>query len=33
MKVREAMEYVERDGWFPVAMVGDHRQYKHSRKK
>ena len=33
MKVREAIEYVERDGWFQVALVGDHRQYKHPTKK
>lgn len=33
MKVREAIEYIERDGWFQVAVVGDHRQYKHASKK
>ena len=29
----EAIEYIEHDGWFQVAVVGDHLQYKHASKK
>jgi predicted RNA binding protein YcfA (HicA-like mRNA interferase family) len=32
MKVREAIKMIEEDGWFPVAMRGSHRQYKHPTK-
>jgi predicted RNA binding protein YcfA (HicA-like mRNA interferase family) len=32
MKVREAIERIEGDGWFLVATRGSHRQYKHSMK-
>ncbi|MCC6776534.1 MAG: type II toxin-antitoxin system HicA family toxin [Hyphomicrobiales bacterium] len=32
MKVREAIELIESDGWFQVATRGSHRQYKHPRK-
>lgn len=33
MKVKEAIEYVEGDGWYLVTVKGDHRQYKHRIKK
>jgi predicted RNA binding protein YcfA (HicA-like mRNA interferase family) len=32
MKVREAIERIEGDGWFLVATRGSHRQYKHATK-
>ena len=32
MKVREAIQLVEDDGWFLVATRGSHRQYKHPTK-
>jgi predicted RNA binding protein YcfA (HicA-like mRNA interferase family) len=32
MKVREVIRLIERDGWFPVATRGSHRQYKHPVK-
>ncbi|MGA9009046.1 MAG: type II toxin-antitoxin system HicA family toxin [Xanthobacteraceae bacterium] len=32
MKVRDVIRLIERDGWFPVATRGSHRQYKHPTK-
>jgi predicted RNA binding protein YcfA (HicA-like mRNA interferase family) len=32
MKVRDAIQTIEDDGWFQVAMRGSHRQYKHPAK-
>jgi predicted RNA binding protein YcfA (HicA-like mRNA interferase family) len=32
LKVREAIEFIERDGWFLVATRGSHRQFKHPDK-
>ena len=31
-KVRDAIQLIERDGWFLVATRGSHRQYKHAMK-
>jgi len=33
MKVRDTIRLIERDGWYLVAMEGDHRQYKHLAKR
>jgi predicted RNA binding protein YcfA (HicA-like mRNA interferase family) len=33
MKVKEAIEMIENDGWFMVRIKGSHRQYKHIHKK
>jgi predicted RNA binding protein YcfA (HicA-like mRNA interferase family) len=32
MKVRDAIQLIEGDGWFFVVTRGSHRQYKHSIK-
>lgn len=32
MKVREAIQVIEDDGWYLVATRGSHRQYKHPTK-
>jgi predicted RNA binding protein YcfA (HicA-like mRNA interferase family) len=32
VKVREAIQLIEDDGWFLVATRGSHRQFKHPRK-
>lgn len=32
MKVKELIKLIEKDGWFQVAQVGSHRQYKHKIK-
>jgi predicted RNA binding protein YcfA (HicA-like mRNA interferase family) len=32
MKVRDAIQLIEDDGWVQVAMRGSHRQFKHSLK-
>ena len=32
MKVREAINLLESDGWYLVATRGSHRQYKHPLK-
>jgi predicted RNA binding protein YcfA (HicA-like mRNA interferase family) len=32
MKVREAIQLIEEDGWRLVATRGSHRQYKHPTK-
>ena len=32
-KVIEVIRMLEADGWFLVAVKGDHRQYKHLTKK
>jgi len=32
VKVREAIDLIEADGWEQVATRGSHRQYKHPRK-
>jgi predicted RNA binding protein YcfA (HicA-like mRNA interferase family) len=32
MKVREAIELIEADGWALVATRGSHRQFKHPTK-
>ncbi len=33
MKVRDIIKRIEEDGWYLVRIRGDHRHYKHSRKK
>lgn len=33
MKVREIIKLIEKDGWYPIATKGSHRQYKHDTKK
>ncbi|MDQ6659691.1 MAG: type II toxin-antitoxin system HicA family toxin [Chloroflexota bacterium] len=33
MKVRDAIKQIEADGWYHVATVGSHRQYKHPSKR
>jgi predicted RNA binding protein YcfA (HicA-like mRNA interferase family) len=33
MKVKEAIEMIENDGWFMVRIKGSHPQYKHIHKK
>lgn len=33
MKVREAIRFIERDGWFLISIEGSHRQFKHPAKK
>jgi len=33
VKVRDVIKLVERDGWYYVGTVGDHRHYKHPNKK
>ncbi len=32
MKVREAIDLIEKDGWRMVRTKGSHRQYKHPNK-
>jgi predicted RNase H-like HicB family nuclease/predicted RNA binding protein YcfA (HicA-like mRNA interferase family) len=32
MKVRDAIRFIEDDGWVQVAMRGSHRQFKHPSK-
>jgi predicted RNA binding protein YcfA (HicA-like mRNA interferase family) len=32
LKVREIIRLIEADGWYLVATVGSHRQYKHAVK-
>jgi predicted RNA binding protein YcfA (HicA-like mRNA interferase family) len=32
VKVREAIDLIEADGWELVATRGSHRQFKHPRK-
>ena len=32
LKVREIIKVIEADGWYLVATVGSHRQYKHPVK-
>ena len=32
MEVKELIKLIEKDGWFQVAQVGSHRQYKHKIK-
>ncbi len=33
MKVRDVLKLIEQDGWYLVRTRGDHRQYKHDRKR
>jgi predicted RNA binding protein YcfA (HicA-like mRNA interferase family) len=33
MKVREAIDMIENDGWFMIRIKGSHGQYKHSYRK
>ena len=33
MKVKEAIDTIEKDGWVMIRIKGSHRQYKHSHKK
>lgn len=33
MKVREVIRLLQDDGWFMVATVGSHRQFKHPSKR
>lgn len=32
MKVRDAIQLIEHDGWFIVVTRGSHRQFKHAIK-
>ena len=32
MKVRDVIQLVEDDGWFPVRTRGSHRHFKHLTK-
>jgi predicted RNA binding protein YcfA (HicA-like mRNA interferase family) len=32
MKARDIIKMIEADGWYLVAIRGDHRQYKHDTK-
>lgn len=32
-KVREVIRLLEEDGWYLIAVKGDHRQFKHPVKK
>ncbi|RON05252.1 addiction module toxin, HicA family [Pseudomonas brassicacearum] len=32
MRSREMIRMIEEDGWYWVAVKGNHHQYKHSRK-
>ena len=32
MKVRDAIQLIENDGWFLVVTRGSHRQFKHTIK-
>ena len=32
MKVRDAINLIEADGWYLVVTKGSHRQYKHPTK-
>ena len=32
-KVKEVIKLLEEDGWCLVTTVGDHRQFKHPKKK
>ena len=32
MKVRKVIKMLKADGWYPVAVKGSHRQYKHPTK-
>lgn len=33
MKIREVIRLIEAEGWYQVACVGSHRQFKHPTKK
>jgi predicted RNA binding protein YcfA (HicA-like mRNA interferase family) len=33
MRVKEAVDMIEKSGWFMIRMKRSHRQYKHSHKK
>lgn len=33
MKVKEAIQRIEKDGWYLARTRGSHRQYKHAQKK
>ncbi len=33
MRVREAISFIERNGWVLVSIKGSHRQFKHPVKK
>lgn len=33
MKVKEAIDTIEKDGWVMIRIKGSRRQYKHSHKK
>lgn len=33
MKVRDVIMRIEDDGWYLVRIRGDHRHYKHAKKK
>ena len=32
MKVRDVLKLIRDDGWYQVAQVGSHRQFKHPVK-
>jgi predicted RNA binding protein YcfA (HicA-like mRNA interferase family) len=33
MKIKEVINLIENDGWYPVRQKGSHKQYKHKIKK
>jgi predicted RNA binding protein YcfA (HicA-like mRNA interferase family) len=33
MNSRDVIKELRRDGWFEVAQVGSHKQFKHATKK
>ncbi len=32
VKVRDVIQLIEKDGWYPIKSKGGHRQYKHPSK-
>ena len=33
MKIRDVIQLIETDGWYPIGQEGSHRHYKHPTKK
>ena len=33
VKVRDVIKCIEADGWYLVTIKGDHRQFKHTKKR
>jgi len=33
VKVKEAIDIIEKDGWFVIRSKGSHRRYRHKYKK